>query len=404
MSRNKPLLRCVAELPAVHRLGAPASESVVPRRDIRVPPDGRPPSATTVGVVAMSEEGLGRGPHRAERVLIAGGGVAALEAMLALQALAGGRLDLELLAPERDFVYRPLAVAQPFGLGSARRFDLEALTSGVGVEYRADALASVDPVHRTIRTRAGAELGYDALVIACGARMREAIPGAITFWGTSEENRFRTLLRDLESGVAGEVVFCLPTGSGWPLPLYELALMTAAHAAQHGRSDAQLTIATPEETPLELFGTQASGAIRDLLKKRGIGLACGCHPAEVDGEGLRLVPGGHLAADRVIAIPRLEGPRLDGVPHDEDGFIPTDSFGLVEDLEDAEVYAAGDATAFPVKQGGLAAQQADVVAESIAAEAGVAVDPHPFPADLARPVFDRLRAQISAGRDFQRRG
>ena len=44
------------------------------------------------------------------RVLIAGGGVAALETVLALRALAGDRVKLELLAPDEEFVERPLAV------------------------------------------------------------------------------------------------------------------------------------------------------------------------------------------------------------------------------------------------------------------------------------------------------
>jgi sulfide:quinone oxidoreductase len=58
------------------------------------------------------------------------------------------------------------------------------------------------------------------------------------------------------------------------------------------------------------------------------------------------------------------------------GFIPTDAHGRVLGVEN--VYAAGDGTAFPVKQGGLAAQQADAAAAAIAAAAGVEIDPAPF--------------------------
>jgi sulfide:quinone oxidoreductase len=104
----------------------------------------------------------------------------------------------------------------------------------------------------------------------------------------------------------------------------------------------------------------------------------------------------------VIATPRLEGPRLEGVPEDADGFIPTDSFGRVGGLESAGVFAAGDATSFPVKQGGLAAQQADAAAEMIAADAGAPVDPTPFHPVLrgllltgAEPSY--LRAEITGG-------
>jgi sulfide:quinone oxidoreductase len=347
--------------------------------------------------------GVGRGQARPPRkVLIAGGGVAALEAMLALRSLVDDRLEVELMAPQRDFVYRPLAVAEPFGLGGVKRFDLAALADGVGATYRSDALEAVEPAQRVIKTRAGRGLTYEALLIACGARMREAIPGAITFWGTGDASRFRALLEELEMGAVREVVFCMPGRAGWPLPLYELALMTAAHLAKRESGESRLTIATPEESPLELFGARASAAVRDLLQSRGIGLCCSCYPVEVDSKGLRIAPGGHLSADRVIATPRLEGPRLEGVPEDADGFIPTDSFGRVGGLENASVFAAGDATSFPVKQGGLAAQQADAAAEMIAADAGAPVDPTPFHPVLrgllltgAEPSY--LRAEITGG-------
>jgi sulfide:quinone oxidoreductase len=87
-----------------------------------------------------------------------------------------------------------------------------------------------------------------------------------------------------------------------------------------------------------------------------------------------------LAVDRVVTLPRLAGPRLRGIPCGRDGFIHTDAYGRVDALDG--VFAAGDATAFPVKQGGLAAQQADAVAEAIAASAGADIEPQPF-----RPVL-----------------
>ena len=75
------------------------------------------------------------------------------------------------------------------------------------------------------------------------------------------------------------------------------------------------------------------------------------------------------------------------MPRDATGFVPTDPHGRVPGVHD--VYAAGDLTAFPIKQGGLAAQQADAVAETIAAAAGVPLEPRPF-----RPV---LRALLLTG-------
>src|SRR6266508_3163284 len=106
------------------------------------------------------------------RVLIAGGGVAGLEALLALRALAGDLVDLELLAPEPAFWYRPLAVAEPFDAGRAHHFELAAIAEYASASFTLGQLASVDADARTARTSQGAEIGYDALVIACGALPR----------------------------------------------------------------------------------------------------------------------------------------------------------------------------------------------------------------------------------------
>src|SRR6202008_1259331 len=89
-----------------------------------------------------------------------------------------------------------------------------------------------------------------------------------------------------------------------------------------------------------------------------------------------LAGGARLPADRVITLPLLDGPRLAGLPHDRHGFIPVDAQGRVHGFTD--IYAAGDCTTFPLKQGGLAAQQADAIAEMIAADAGADVVPRPF--------------------------
>ena len=60
------------------------------------------------------------------------------------------------------------------------------------------------------------------------------------------------------------------------------------------------------------------------------------------------------------------------MPADWNGFVRTDRRGRVAELED--VFAAGDVTSFPVKQGGLATQQADVIAAVLAARAGARVE------------------------------
>lgn len=317
-------------------------------------------------------------------VVIAGGGVAALETLLALRALAGHLIDVTLISPTPEFVYRPVTVAEAFDRAEARVYDLaEILADQGGGELILDTLADVEARGRIAVTVDGRRISFDVLVVATGAVPGVPFPGAFTFRGRDDVPVLRGLLHDLTTGRAGSVALALPSERMWPLPLYELALMTAAHLNEHGADDVRVTLVTPEEEPLELFGPAATDAVRSLLEARGITVRSSSLPAVVRGRMLLLAGGAELFADRVITVPVLEGPRLPGLPHDQHGFIPVDKFGRVSDVE--HVFAAGDVTAFPLKQGGLAAQQADAVAGKIAALAGAAVTPEPF-----RPVLRGL--------------
>jgi sulfide:quinone oxidoreductase len=216
-------------------------------------------------------------------------------------------------------------------------------------------------------------------VLAFGAVPRPALSGALTFRGPADGDAFRHVLDEADGGSVRSIVFALPTGDGWTLPLYELALLTASHLERRG-TEIDLALVTPEPVPLSLFGRAAGDAVRELLREHRISLHTGCRPVRYEPPRLEIVPDRVIHADRVVALPRLEGPRILGVPQDADGFIATDLTGRVRGLTD--VYAAGDITGFPIKQGGIAAQQADVVARAIAAEAGAAVQPQFF-----RPVL-----------------
>jgi sulfide:quinone oxidoreductase len=327
----------------------------------------------------MADTGSFPGKSSRHRVLIAGGGVAALEAMLALRALAGDRVEVELLAPEPHFWYRPLAVAEPFGLGKAHRLELSELCEQAGAGFSLDTLVSVDHRVRRVQTQ-HAELAYDSLLVAVGAVAEESIPGAFTFRGPADSAAYADLLAELEQGTVHRVLFAMPGGHSWPLPLYELALLSAAFVEAQQITGVSLGVVTPEETPLALFGPEAGAALVEQLEARGVTLAAETYPgAFVEGR-LELVPSGELAADRVVTLPRLAGPGIEGLPQDSAGFIPTDESGRVKDV--VNVYAAGDAISFPIKQGGLAAQQALAAAQTISADAGAPVSPEPFRAVL----------------------
>jgi sulfide:quinone oxidoreductase len=316
------------------------------------------------------------------QVVIAGGGVAALEALLALRELAGHRIEITLLSPEREFLYRPVTVGEAFGRAEARAYDLAEIVGDDGGRFVPDSLASVEPEEHVAISGSGQRIRYDALVVAAGAVARESLPGALTFRGRSDVRALRGLLDDLVTGDARSVAVTLPSERMWTLPVYELALMTAAHLRAHGAS-AAVWVVTPEEEPLELFGAAAAGAIEPMLQALGIRLRTSSRPALVRERALVVAGAGEVYVDRVITLPQFEGPYLQGLPHDQHGFVPVDSRGRVHGLE--SVYAAGDVTAFPLKQGGLAAQQADAVAETIAAQLGIPITPRPF-----RPVLRGL--------------
>lgn len=333
------------------------------------------------------------------RVVIAGGGFAALEAMIALRRLAGGRVELVLVSPERELAYPPLSVVEPFGLGEAPRFDLAAIARDHEAELHVDAAAEVDTERRILRTHSDGELTYDSLLVTTGAEQHEAVPGALTFRGSRDRPAFEDLLADIDAGRVGSVGFAVPAGTAWPLPLYELALMTAARAEAKGVL-ARFTLVTSESAPLGIFGGRASEAVGSLLQERGIELHTSTVPVAVENGSLSVAPSGSVAVDRVVALPQLQGRSLAGLPHDAHGFLATDEHGQVRGC--ADVFAAGDVTAFPVKQGGIATQQADAAARMIAVRAG-----SPTQADPFRPVLRGvlltgdgarfMRSQIAGG-------
>ena len=321
------------------------------------------------------------------RVTIVGGGVAALEAMIALRRMAEERVRIELVTPTPEWSYRPMAVAEPFGAGDAKRYDLVRIARDHGAALHLAGVQAVRPEAHQLLTWDGRTLEYELVLIAIGAQPTAALPGSVTVRGPGYMGRFRTLLQQLEQRRITRVAFAVPAGASWPLPLYELALMTAAHVAKRGLRGVELSVVTPEAEPLELFGAAASEAVRELLAERGVTLHTGRYPTDVRDRQLLVTPAGSVAADRVVSLPRLGGPFLPGLPHDPAGFIPTDVHGLV--AGESDVYAAGDATTCPVKQGGVATQQADAAAEAIAARAGADIDPRPF-----RPV---LRGMLLTG-------
>ncbi len=323
--------------------------------------------------------------HRT-RVLVAGGGVAGIETLLALRALAADLLDITILAPELKFVNRAMSVDQPFRAPRVRGIRLKDTTAELGAHWHQGTLDRVEHRQHHVVTRDGDQIPYDKLVIALGAHpQREWDARGVLSYGGRDHANYGLLLHQLREGQVTKLAFVRPEGATWPLPLYDLALSTAADCAAHGRTDVQLSLITPERQPLEIFGTTVSSAVRRLLDEAAVTLHTASTALPSRPGWLDIAPGDRgMRVDRVVTVPRLVGPLLRGIPCGPDGFIHTDTHGRLPGIDD--VYAAGDATDFPVKHGGLAAQQADTVAEAIAAAVGADIDPQPF-APILRAVL-----------------
>ena len=308
-------------------------------------------------------------------IVIAGGGVGAIEAALGLRELASERVEVTLLAPAPALVIAPERVAEVAGGPPASRYDLAAIASDLGVALMADSLASVEPADHRLRIRGGATLSYDALLLALGARPGPVLPGALSFAGPRDEAKLRSALELIREVATPSIAFVATSGVGWTLPLYELALLVAARFDADGLPR-DIVIVTPEPQPLAIFGQTASREVAHRLASSGIRTRLGTIAESVEDGRVWLAAGGSLPADLAIALPEPLGPTVPGLPADQHGFVPVDRHGRVAGVPD--VWAVGDMTARPIKQGGLAAQQANVAAQSIAAWAGAAVDPQPY--------------------------
>jgi sulfide:quinone oxidoreductase len=325
------------------------------------------------------------------RVVVCGGGIAAAEALLRLRRLTGDAVELRVIAPNEALVYRPLAVREPFTYLPPRRYPLRQIATNCGAELTKDDLRWIDTDERIVHTGEGRDVGYDALLVAVGARELEPYGHPVTFRAADAAATFGEVIKAIELGRAYRVAFIQPAGPCWPLPLYELALMTATHADELGIPGLELAVITAEPRPLAVFGEAVAEVIAVRLAGAGIRLYTKSQARMQNERRLIVEPSGAVVAtDRVLAMPRLSGPAIAGLAGDAQGFVPIDEHCCVPGTG-GRVFAAGDAASHPIKHGGLGAQMADSAASAIATLVGAVEKPQPF-----RPV---IRARLATGAD-----
>jgi sulfide:quinone oxidoreductase len=336
------------------------------------------------------------------QVLIAGAGVAGLEAAFALQALAGDRVAVSILSPTDEFVSRPGSVAEPFSSGEARHYPLAPLVEAAGATLITDALVAVDAADQHVLTASGAQLSYDALLVCLGTSVHPRYEHATTVDDAHIDALLHGLVQDIEGGYVQSLAFIVPFPLPWPLPVYELALM-ASERAWDSQTDLSITLLTPEKTPLAGFGVDVSLELERLLASRKVTLVTGAYCDVPDTKTIRIHPGDRtLEVDRIVALPELRGPAVPGLPSDLGGFIPVDAYAAVTGVP--RVWAAGDGTDYPVKHGGVSAQMAGTAARAIARSAGATLQLGKFEPVLEGVLLTGARPRSLKGESAGARG
>lgn len=327
-------------------------------------------------------------------VCVVGAGTAGLEGLLSARQQFGADAELRLIAPEREFRYRPMNAGSLFRPSAERGIpigDLVAQADATWVAERADAVYDAE---RSVLTRDGNTVSFDFLLLAVGAQPRRALRQGYVWQRGGDPGFLDQIILDIAAGDVRSVAVTVPRGARWPLPAYELALILAWSAAGSG---AEVVLITAEQEPLAALGHAATEAVTRELSAAGVKTMSGVEavdepereqqmhePAGVilvpeqaaddfdalsgkptDPASVRLGVDSVAEFDRLISLPTVVGPGIAGVAADAVGFVEVDEALAVCGCE--RVWAAGACIAAALEHSALAARQADAAIAAIAA-------------------------------------
>jgi sulfide:quinone oxidoreductase len=327
-------------------------------------------------------------------VCVVGAGTAGLEGLLSAREAYGAKAELRLIAPEREFRYRPMSPGSLFRPAQERGLAIAELVAQAGVTWVADRADVVYEAERNVLTREGDTVDFDFLLLAAGARSKRVLRQGHVWERGGDPSFLDQIIVEIVAGEVHSVAVAVPRGARWPLPAYELALVLAWTATG---TDARVAVITAEERPLGALGHEATDAVARELAAAGVELITGVEvidepsrdpdprelanvilvPEEPDDEAdaligqptdparVRLGAGSAVEFDRLISLPTVVGPFIGGVATDAVGFVEVDEALKVCGSE--RVWAAGGCIAAALEHSALAARQADAAIAAIAA-------------------------------------
>ena len=147
------------------------------------------------------------------KVVVCGGGIAAVEGVLRLRKLAGDAVDIQLVAPNEELVLRPLAVRQPFAFGPPHRYPLKRIAADTGADWSRTRSAGWTPKRGRCTPATARRSRSTRSLVAVGARQVEPYPHVRTFSDARADETFQGVVQDIEEGYSRErrVPAC-PTG------------------------------------------------------------------------------------------------------------------------------------------------------------------------------------------------
>lgn len=350
-------------------------------------------------------------------VCVVGAGTGGLEGLLRARRVLGPGAELRLIAPEREFRYRPMDARAPFSPAQERGIGIAELAGHAGAEWVQGHAVSVSEADREVLTRDGDTIGFDHLLLALGGSSRRTLRQGHVWERGSDPGFLDETIAQIAAGSVRSIAVVAPRGVRWPLPAYELALVLAWCAAG---TEARVTLITAEEHPLGALGRDATDAVTHELDAAGVETITGAEPVD-DLEGDRVsadptrvvllpeqpadlaaslvgrpsdparvsIDGGSRAEfDRLISLPTVQGPNLAGVATDAAGFIEVDRALRVCGSE--RTWAVGSCIAAALEHSALSAGQADAAIAAIAVDLGVAT--------VDRSIAPELTGMLLTGR------
>lgn len=312
------------------------------------------------------------------RILILGGGFAAISAAETLASAVGSDHEIMLVSNSLEFIFYPAIIPMVFGdfRPEEIRFDLEPLLAERGVRFFCGDVRAINTKSRTVEVagdRMDLTIGFDFLLVAVGRRLaptnvpglHEYSYGLLTVEGAI---KFKQAIADFESG---SIVVGLCPEASLPVPVCETALALAERFEKRIRhGDVSVKVVVPTTLEKAFAGTDLFRDLEAEFDQKGIRLVSDFPVTEVERSRVLSSHGASLEYDLLMLVPPFGGQlalRNLGPVTDASGFARVNPLMQVKGLKN--VYAAGEIVSMPgPKFGYIAMRQGKVAARNILAQ------------------------------------